>query len=175
VIRTRPSPRLTLDSGLECILNRMGHEENNNTIRIGRAARQVGLSIDTIRFYERRSLLPRVPRTAGRFRLYSTDDIARLTFIRQMQGLGFSLQEIRQLLDLRGLDTQNCREVRDILRLKLDQVRGKVDELKKLERTLIVDLRKCDRELKERRARTPKACPVLRGADGKARKQLPCS
>ncbi|HKS76878.1 MAG TPA: MerR family transcriptional regulator, partial [Terriglobales bacterium] len=94
----------------------MESDHNANTIQIGRAAQQTGLSIDTIRFYERRSLLPRAPRTAGRFRLYSADDIARLTFIRQMQGLGFSLQEIRQLLDLRGLQTENCREVRDILR-----------------------------------------------------------
>lgn len=144
----------------------MESRHNANTIQIGRAAQQTGLSIDTIRFYERRSLLPRAPRTAGRFRLYSADDIARLTFIRQMQGLGFSLQEIRQLLDLRGLQTENCREVRDILRIKLEQVRGKIDELKKLEHTLLVDLRKCDRELNGRRARTPKPCPVLKGAEG---------
>ena len=110
-------------------------EPDKNAIQIGRAARQAGLSIDTIRFYERRSLLPTVPRTAGRFRLYSADDIARLTFIRQMQGLGFSLQEIRQLLDLRNLQTENCQEVRDILQFKLGQVRGKMDELKKLEHT----------------------------------------
>lgn len=144
----------------------MESRHNANAIQIGRAAQQTGLSIDTIRFYERRSLLPRAPRTAGRFRLYSADDIARLTFIRQMQGLGFSLQEIRQLLDLRGLQTENCREVRDILRIKLEQVRGKIDELKKLEHTLLVDLRKCDRELNGRRARTPKPCPVLKGAEG---------
>lgn len=152
----------------------MESRHNANTIQIGRAAQQTGLSIDTIRFYERRSLLPRAPRTAGRFRLYSADDIARLTFIRQMQGLGFSLQEIRQLLDLRGLQTENCREVRDILRVKLEQVRGKIDELKKLQHTLLVDLRKCDRELNGRRARTPMPCPVLKGAEGKGGKQLPC-
>lgn len=148
---------------------------NTNTIQIGRAAQRAGLSIDTLRFYERRSLLPRVPRTPGRFRLYSADDIARLTFIRQMQGLGFSLQEIRQLLDLRGLQTENCREVREILRVKLEQVRSKIDELKKLEHTLVVDLRKCNRELKQRRARAPEPCPVLKSAEGKGRKQLSCS
>lgn len=153
----------------------MESDHNTTTIQIGRAAQQTGLSIDTIRFYERRSLLPRAPRTAGRFRLYSADDIALLTFIRQMQGLGFSLQEIRQLLDLRGLQTENCREVRDILRVKLEQVRGKIDELKKLQHTLLVDLRKCDRELNGRRARTPMPCPVLTGAAGKGGKQLPCS
>jgi DNA-binding transcriptional MerR regulator len=118
----------------------MLYEQNKNTIQIGQAAQRAGLSIDTIRFYERRSLLPRVPRTAGRFRLYSPDDIARLTFIRQMQGLGFSLQEIRQLLDLRGPQAEHCREMRDILQIKLQQVRSKIAELKKLEHTLVVDL-----------------------------------
>ena len=149
----------------------MEPEENKNTIQIGRAAQQAGLSIDTIRFYERRSLLPRVPRTAGRFRLYSPEDIARLTFIRRMQSLGFSLQEIRQLVDLRGLEIQNCREMRNILRIKLGQIRGKINELRKLEHTLVVDLRKCNRELKQRRARTPKPCPVLKAAEGQRRKQ----
>ncbi len=148
--------------------------EGNNTVQIGGAAQQAGLSIDTIRFYERRSLLPRVPRTAGRFRLYSPDDIARLTFIRQMQGLGFSLQEIRQLLDLRGLQTGNCREMRHILRVKLRQVRGKIVELKKLEHTLVVDLRKCNRELQERKTRAPKLCPVLQAA-GENRRKRSCS
>jgi DNA-binding transcriptional MerR regulator len=175
VVRGTSNRRLTLDYGPECILDCMGYEERKNTIQIGRAAQQAGLSIDTIRFYERRSLLPRVPRTAGRFRLYSADDVARLTFIRQMQGLGFSLQEIRQLLDLRGLQAENCREVRDILQVKLEQVRGKIGELKTLEHTLIVDLRKCNRELKQRHGRTPKPCPVLKDAEGKGRKQLLCS
>jgi MerR family transcriptional regulator, mercuric resistance operon regulatory protein len=67
-------------------------ESPGSTIQIGEAAQQTKLSIDTIRFYERRALLPRAPRTEGHFRLYSADDVARLTFIKQMQGLGFSLR-----------------------------------------------------------------------------------
>jgi DNA-binding transcriptional MerR regulator len=174
MITRKPLALLTLDRGPECILDLMRPEKSNNTIQIGRAAQQAGLSIDTIRFYERRSLLPKVPRTAGRFRLYSRDDIARLTFIRQMQGLGFSLQEIRQLLDLRGLQAENCREMRDILRVKLRQVRGKIDELKKLEHTSAVDLRQCDRELEERKSRAPRSCPVLKSAE-ETRRRRSCS
>jgi hypothetical protein len=62
-----------------------------SVIQIGEAAQRSKLSIDTIRFYERQALVPRAPRTMGQFRLYTTDDIARLTFIKEMQGLGFSL------------------------------------------------------------------------------------
>jgi DNA-binding transcriptional MerR regulator len=70
-------------------------------IQIGEAAKLTTLSIDTIRLYERRALLPKMPRTAGRFRLYTADDVSRLSFIKQMQGVGFSLQEIKKLLELR--------------------------------------------------------------------------
>jgi MerR HTH family regulatory protein len=63
-------------------------------IQIGEAAKRTSLSIDAIRFYERRALLPKPDRTEGRFRLYTEDDLLRLQFIREMQSLGFSLNEI---------------------------------------------------------------------------------
>lgn len=87
-----------------------------SSMQIGEAAKRTALSVDAIRFYEKRSLLPKPPRTAGRFRLYGDDDIARLDFIRQMQGLGFSLSEVRQLLDLRSHPLNACHEVRDLLK-----------------------------------------------------------
>ena len=101
------------------------------TIQIGEAAKLTALSIDAIRLYERRALLPKVPRTPGRFRLYTTDDLSRLIFIKQMQGVGFSLQEIKRLLDLRERLRGACREVSDLLKMKLAKVRGTVRELKK--------------------------------------------
>jgi len=70
------------------------------TIQIGQAAKLTALSIDAIRLYERRALLPTVPRTPGRFRLY-TPMTFPVDLIKQMQGVGFSLQEIKRLLDLR--------------------------------------------------------------------------
>jgi DNA-binding transcriptional MerR regulator len=85
------------------------------TIQIGEAAKLTALSIDAIRLYERRALLHKVPRTAGRFRLYTADDLSRLTFIKQMQGVGFSLQEIKRLLDLRERPRDACREVSELM------------------------------------------------------------
>lgn len=130
-------------------------------IHIGEAARRTALSIDAIRFYERRSLLPKPLRTEGRFRLYSEDDLSRLEFLRQMQGLGFSLREIKQLLDLRSRKVEACSAVREIVRGKLQTVRAKIADLEKLEAELRTDLRKCDQELKRRKSHKPCACPVL--------------
>jgi MerR family transcriptional regulator, mercuric resistance operon regulatory protein len=132
-----------------------------STIQIGEAAQRASLTIDTIRFYERRALLPRAPRTVGQFRLYTEDDVRRLIFIKQMQGLGFSLQEIKQLLDLRDRGGHACREVKNLLSSKLAEIRRKIQNLQTLECELVLDLQKCDRELKNSRGQAPMSCPVL--------------
>ena len=139
-------------------------------MQIGEAAQRAALSVDTIRFYERRALLPAAPRTTGQFRLYTAADVTRLNFIKQVQTLGFSLQQVKQLLDLRDRGRYACEDVRSLLKNKLIEVRNKIRELQKLERELVVDLRKCDRELKHRQSHPLKQCPVLSDTDG-GRKQ----
>jgi MerR family transcriptional regulator, mercuric resistance operon regulatory protein len=136
-------------------------ESPTSAIQIGEAAQRAQLSIDTIRFYERKALVPKAPRTMGQFRLYTADDVARLTFIKQMQGLGFSLQEIKQLLDLRDRGGHACREVRDLLSCKLTEIRNKIRNLQNLEHELVLDLQKCNRELKNRRRHGAQCCPIL--------------
>jgi DNA-binding transcriptional MerR regulator len=96
-------------------------------IQIGEASKRTSLSIDAIRFYEKRALLPTPTRTTGRFRLYTASDLSRLKFICQMQGFGFSLNEIKQLLDLRSCRQDACASVRALLRAKLDSVRKKIN------------------------------------------------
>lgn len=142
---------------------------SRSAIQIGEAAQRAKLSIDTIRFYERKALVPKAPRSGGQFRLYTADDIARLTFIKQMQGLGFSLREIGQLLDLRDRGGHACRDVRDLLSSKLSEIRNKIRNLQDLERELVLDLKKCNRELKNRRGHGAQCCPVL--SDANERKQ----
>jgi MerR family transcriptional regulator, copper efflux regulator len=131
-------------------------------IQIGELARRTTLTVDAIRFYERRHLLPKATRTPGGFRLYSTDDIERLQFIRQMHALGFSLREVGELLGLRTRKIAACESVRELLKHKLEDVRAKLHELQKLESDLTTDLQKCNRELKHRHQHTPSACPVLK-------------
>jgi len=132
-------------------------------MQIGIVAKKVGLSIDTIRFYERNALLPRPSRTQGGFRQYAEGDIETLAFIRRVQGLGFKLSEIRGLLSLRGNRMQPCAPVRHRLQMKLADVREKIENLQKLERELGVALRSCDKELRKRDAH----CPILQDKDTK--------
>src|SRR5215467_12877677 len=108
----------------------------SSAIQIGEVAQRANLSIDTIRFYERKALIPTASRTVGQFRLYTSEDVGRLTFIKQMQGLGFSLQEIKQLLNLRDRGGHACRDVRDLLSSKLTEVRSRIRNLQNLEREI---------------------------------------
>lgn len=130
-------------------------------LRIGELARRTSMTVDGIRFYEKRGLLPKVPRTSGRFRLYTTREVERLDFIRQMQALGFSLVEVKELLDLRARKVDACESVRRLLQAKLAATRTKTMHLRKLERELLADLKKCNAELSRRKRRKPSACPVL--------------
>jgi DNA-binding transcriptional MerR regulator len=75
--------------------------------------------------------------------------------------LGFSLREIKQLLDLRSRKVDACSSVRELLTAKLSAIRAKMQELKKLEAELAGDLRRCNRELEHRKQHKPCACPVL--------------
>ena len=134
----------------------------SNQLRIGELAECAGVSVDAIRFYEKRGLLPKASRSSGGFRVYTREDILRIEFIRQMQGLGFSLQEIKQLAELRSHNAEACEAVRELLQEKLRQVRAKVAELQKLESELISDLHKCDKELKQRMRHAASKCPVLK-------------
>jgi MerR family transcriptional regulator, mercuric resistance operon regulatory protein len=130
-------------------------------IQIGELAKRTTLTVDAIRFYEKRRLLPKANRTAGGFRLYTTEDIERLHFIRQMHGLGFSLREIGELIDLRTRKVDACESVREVLKHKVSDIRAKLRELRRLETELIADLEKCNKELKHRQRHEPCACPVL--------------
>ena len=134
------------------------------TFQIGELAKRTAVSIDAIRFYERRKLLPPAFRSAGRFRLYTTHDIERLRFVQRAQRLGFSLEEVKQLMAIRADKGHACTAVRQFLKTKLAEVTEKIRELQQLRSELTTDLRKCDRVLKRQRGKAC-ACPVLEEAD----------
>ncbi len=126
-------------------------------MQIGTIAKKIGLSVDAIRFYERNYLLPRPPRTQGGFRKYGESDVETLGFIRRVQGLGFTLNEVRELLELRRSRLQPCAPVRRRLEQKVGDVRRKLADLQKLERELCAALRRCNKEMRRRSAH----CPLL--------------
>jgi MerR family transcriptional regulator, copper efflux regulator len=128
---------------------------------IGRVARETGLSVHAIRFYEREGLLKAPVRSEGRFRVFGPESVRELQFIRKAQELGFSLTEIRELLVLRRSDPQACLHVRDLLTKALGRVNGKIGDLLPLQRELQAALRKCNRDLRRSGSKPEKSCPVL--------------
>src|SRR5690242_7417036 len=129
--------------------------------KIGQVAQETGLSIDTIRFYEKQRLVKQSPRTEGGFRLFGISDIETLKFVRKAQELGFSLNEIRELLMLRAEHVPACSHVKELLNQKLAAVEQKIAELQILERSLKRALLKCKRELRNAAPGHEECCPVL--------------
>lgn len=102
-------------------------------LTIGEAARRAGVGVETIRFYERRGLVEQPPRPHGAgFRVYPAEQIRRIKFIRQAQQLGFSLREIAELLSLRADPAADCSMVRKQAITKLGEVRGKLEQLRRI-------------------------------------------
>ncbi len=119
-------------------------------IAIGEAARQSGVSIETIRYYERAGIVPRPRRGANGRRAYAAEDVARLRFVRRCRDLRFSMAEARALM---RLDEGNCDTVRVLTEANLDKVRKKISVLQTLEAALA--------ELAENCARGSTRCPML--------------
>ena len=128
-------------------------------LRIGEVAARAGVSVDALRYYERMKLLPRAPRTSGGFRLFTLEHIERVQFIKQAQELGFSLEEIKGLLATGGAD--ECRKVRNLLRLELSELDDRVKALKGFRRVLARQLTACDEE-REQHGESA-CCPVVLG------------
>lgn len=132
-------------------------------MRIGEVAEQTGLSADAIRFYERSGLLQEPIRSEGGYRLFRDADVQELRFVRKTQTLGFSLSEIKELMFIRQKQDHACTHVRDLVGMKLEQVRIKISELRILEAALAGSLRGCNRELREVKKSSPHqaSCPLL--------------
>ena len=125
------------------------------TLTIGALARAAEVGIETIRFYERKGLLPEPPRTQAGYRQYAPDTVRRLRFIRRAQGLGFSLGEISELLDLRIAELSACDTVERRARDKLAQIGEKISELKRIESALERLVVRC------KAGGTTSECPIL--------------
>jgi len=114
-----------------------------NTYRIGDVAKKTGLSADTLRYYEKIKLLPRVSRNASGIRVYDDKDISRLKFIQRAQKMNFSLAEISDLLKMRE-NPQNAKDsVRQLTADKLTDIDKQVSELTTLQNELRLLLNLC--------------------------------
>jgi MerR family mercuric resistance operon transcriptional regulator len=110
---------------------------------------------ETVRYYERRRLLPRPARSISGYRVFADDAVQRLMFIRHAQELGFSLNEIRELLALRVKSADTCGRVREKADSKINDIKHKIESLRQMKEALSELVAQCSS-----RGRT-KECPIL--------------
>jgi MerR family mercuric resistance operon transcriptional regulator len=128
-------------------------------LTIGQVARLAGVGVETVRFYERSGLLKQPERKASGYRKYGDDVIARLRFVAAAKDLGFSLKEIKELLDLRVGPDATCSDVRDKAQAKIAEVEEKISTLQRMKKSLVEITKAC-------RGRGPvSACPILDALD----------
>lgn len=121
---------------------------------IGALASQSAVNIETIRYYEKIGVMPKATRSAGGYRLYSAEHLKRLTFIRRGRELGFSLDEVRELLRLVDGHAYTCAQVRALTLEHVAAIHHKIADLRRLERVLTVIAAQCS-------GRRIPDCPVI--------------
>jgi MerR family mercuric resistance operon transcriptional regulator len=125
------------------------------TLPIGRLAKKAQVNIETVRYYERRGLLPEPPRRQSGYRQYSENDVSRLLFIKRAQTLGFTLKEISELLNLRVDPDTTCGDVKKRAEAKIADIEEKILALRKMKKALAKLASTC-------RGRGPTSeCPIL--------------
>ncbi|HKK29931.1 MAG TPA: MerR family transcriptional regulator [Alphaproteobacteria bacterium] len=114
---------------------------NNPEMTIGTLARNAGVGVETVRYYQRRGLMNEPERSWGSIRRYGEQDLRRLRFIRHARELGFSLAEAAELLQLD--DGVECEQAQRIAEEKLGQIEQRIDQLRRIQNTLEALLEQC--------------------------------
>ena len=110
---------------------------------ISEAAEQAGVNVQTVRYYERRGLLPKAPRRASGYREFPADAVARVRFIKRAQELGFSLDEVEELLQLQRGPRRDRGRIRKISERRIAQIDQKISELTRMRKALSALVHAC--------------------------------
>lgn len=124
-------------------------------MKIGEIAEQAGVSVQTVRYYERRGLLPEPKRTRSGYRAYGPADVQRLSFVRRAKDLGFTLSEVGELLELRVRSGTSAADVRTSAVRKLESTRRKMRDLRRIAAALERLISTCDAH------GAPEACTLM--------------
>lgn len=115
------------------------------TVKIGELAKRSGVSVDAIRYYERRGVLPRAERTDSRYRVFSEESVARLTLVRQLQDLGFTLDEVTDALQAHDSGNATCETERWRLEQVSERIDQKIRDLQGTRQSIQATLADCER------------------------------
>lgn len=134
-------------------------------MRTGMVAAEAGVNVQTLRYYERRGILTEPRRTDSGYREYNPDAVRLIRFIKRAQELGFTLDEIEELLHLRDSKQASCAEVKATAQAKLADVDEKIAALQAMRRALSTLVSSCARNAKNR------SCPLLEAVEEQAKKR----
>lgn len=134
---------------------------HHGSLSIGQLAKQAGVGVETVRFYEREGLLAEPERRQSGYRQYQIDTVQRLLFIRRAKELGFTLKEIRELLSLRVDEDKTCADVRQQAEAKIADIENRIRSLQRMKRALVKVTRTCSS------SGPTSECPILDALDGK--------
>ena len=128
-------------------------------VTIGEVAKEAQVNIETMRYYERRGLVPKPPRSVSNYRLYPEDSVRRVRFIKRAQELGFSLKEIKDLLTLRASVGARCAQVEKRATDKIQDIEQKIKTLRAMKKALSKLVAECS-------GQGPVTnCPILESLD----------
>jgi MerR family mercuric resistance operon transcriptional regulator len=129
----------------------------SSEMTIARAAKAAGVGVETVRYYERRGLVQQ-PASDGGYRRYGAEQIDRIRFVKRAQALGFTLEEVESLLKLQ--DGTDRRSIRQIAGNRLEEIRGRITDLQRLENALAHLLSECEKG-------HTRHCPIVEAISGK--------
>ena len=130
------------------------------TLRTAQVAKLAGVNVETLRFYERKGILPQPPRRSSGYREYPPETVERVRFIKRAQELGFSLKEVQDLLDLKERAGARSGRIRRVAEGKLEEIEQKIRDLEAMKKSLAALLSACD-------GKKPIAsCPIIESLSG---------
>ncbi len=132
------------------------------SLRTGEVARMAGVSVETLRFYERQGILAEPPRRASGYREYPPETVDLVRFVKRAQEVGFSLREVRELLALRPVPARAPEPVRRLVQSKIADIDQKVRDLDAMRRALNDLLCACEENAR------PASCPIIEALSGRA-------
>lgn len=122
-------------------------------LTIGKVAKAAAVNVETIRFYQRKGLIDEPPKALGGFRYYPEKCIEEIRFIKRAKAIGFTLDEIKELLAMKECDV--CQKTHDASIIKLNMVNARMAELEQIRLTLLTLIEKCEKEGYET------SCPII--------------
>ena len=131
------------------------------TYKIGEVAKRADVNKETVRYYEQRELIPKPDRRRSGYRIFTQRHIDQIKFIKRAQQLGFTLTEIKELLELRLDEESSCSEIKEEAQQKYQDVSEKIDDLLRIKETLTNLIDSCSKD------RPIRDCPILEALEGK--------